>query len=110
MILLSILLACGNKDGDSVDTASVETDPSQSEIIDTSIDQYKQIYCEEYAMRCNAYSEIEQCEEMFDRWFSPDCEIVDKETFDVCVDWLLSLDCSYEGWIDECDQFYSCPE
>ena len=53
----------------SGDTASVETDPSQSESVDTSIDQYKQIHCEEYAMRCNAYSEIEQCEEMFDRWF-----------------------------------------
>ena len=110
MILLGILLACGDKNTDNVDERNCWDSASESESIDTSIDQYKQIYCEEYAMRCNAYSEIEQCEEMFDRWFSPDCEIVDKETFDVCVDWLLSLDCSYEGWIAECDQFYSCPE
>ena len=107
MLLLSMLLACGDKET-TTDTSTQDTSESQS--FDTSIDQYKQIYCEEYAMRCNAYSDISQCEEMFDRWFSPDCEIVDKDTFDVCVDWLLSLDCSFEGWIDECDQFYSCPE
>ena len=105
MLLLSVLLACGDKE--TTDTSIQDT--SASESVDTSIDQYKR-FCEEYAMRCNAYSDISQCEEMFDRWFSPECEIVDKETFDVCVDWLLSLDCSFEGWIDECDQFYSCPE
>ena len=107
MLLLSVILACGEKET-TADTSAQDTAVSES--VDTSIDQYKQIYCEDYAMRCNVYSDISQCEEMFDNWFSPDCEIVDKETFDVCVDWLLSLECSYEGWIDECDQFYSCPE
>ena len=107
MLLLSVILAFGEKKT-TADTSAQDT--SVSETIDTSIDQYKQIYCEDYAMRCNAYSDISQCEEMFDNWFSPDCEIVDKETFDVCVDWLLSLECSFEGWIDECDQFYYCPE
>ena len=104
MLLLSVILACGEKET-TADTSAQDT--SVSESVDTSIDQYKQIYCEDYAMRCNVYSDISQCEEMFDNWFSPDCEIVDKETFDVCVDWLLSLECSFEGWIDECDQFYS---
>ena len=108
MILLSMILACGEKDTENTDSSILDT--SVSESVDTSIEQYKTIYCDEYAMRCNAYDAVEDCEAMFDRWFSPDCEIVDKETFDVCVDWLLSLDCSFEGWIDECDQFYSCPE
>ena len=106
MLLLSVLLACGDKE--TTDTSTQDT--SASESVDTSIDQYKTIYCDEYAMRCEAYATVEECEEVFDRWFSTECEIVDKETFDVCVDWLLSLDCSFEGWIDECDQFYSCPE
>ena len=50
MLLLSVLLACGDKE--TTDTSTLDT--STSESVDTSIDQYKQIYCEEYAMRCNA--------------------------------------------------------
>lgn len=109
MILLSILLSCADKDT-RTDTDTQDT--SESEGIDTSIAQFKAVYCEEYAMRCNLYETVEDCETVFNETFDlhPSCEIVDKETFDICADWLLSLDCNVQGWIDECNEFYSCPE
>ena len=106
MLLLTLILACGDKDTATNDTS---VDDTSIESIDTSMDQYKMVYCEEYAMRCNIYASVEECEAEFDTWFPADCQITDKETFDVCADWLFSLDCSVEGWIDECDQFYTCP-
>ena len=107
MILLSILLACVDKDTESADTNTHDTSG-----MDTSMDQFKVVYCEEYAMRCNLYDSVEDCEMFFtERFgFDPACEIVDKDTFDICADWLLSLDCNVQGWIDECDQFYTCPD
>ena len=99
-----ILLGCLNIDGRSSEDSTIIIDPDEN-----TMDEYKAVYCEEYAMRCELYSSVEICEQNFDGWFSDDCSIVDKETFDVCVDWLLSLDCSVEGVIDECEQFYECP-
>ena len=109
MILLSILLACADKD---TRTNTGTQDTSQSEGVDTSIDQFKVVYCEEYAMRCNLYDTVEDCEMAVNETFGfdPSCEIVDKETFDICADWFLSLDCNVQGWIDECNEFYSCSE
>ena len=106
MILLIIFLACGDKN--TIDTKDTFTVAG----VDTSMDQFKALYCEEYAMRCNLYETVEDCEiDYMERFaFKPSCTIVDKETFDVCADWLFSLDCEVQGWIDECDQFYSCPD
>ena len=42
MLLLSVILACGEKET-TADTSAQDT--SVSESVDTSIDQYKQIYC-----------------------------------------------------------------
>lgn len=106
MILLSVVLACGDKE-----TTGTE-DTSTVAGVDTSMDQFKAVYCEEYAMRCNLYETVEDCEtDYMERFaFEPSCTIVDKEIFDICVDWLLSLDCNVQGWIDECNEFYSCPD
>ena len=108
MILLSVLFACGELEPKSEDSGA-EMDTAVNEVDPNSIDQYKAVYCEEYSMRCNVYESVEACEAEFDTWFAADCTISDKEAFDVCADWLFSLDCSVEGWIDECDQFYTCP-
>ncbi len=108
MIWMSLLLACGELEPKNADTR-VDMDTASSEEDPNSIDQYKAVYCEAYSTRCNVYESIEACEEEFDSWFASDCTISDKDAFDVCADWLFSLDCSVEGWIDECDQFYTCP-
>ncbi len=98
-----------DKSDDTLDTSGDETEVEETPLPEDSIEHYKNVYCSEYADRCDIYPTIEACETEFDSWFDADCTIVDKGTFDVCVDWLLSLDCATEGWIDECDQFYSCP-
>lgn len=104
MMWFAIFLGCLNIGGKSNDDSSLNSSIDQN-----TMDDYKAIYCEEYAMRCDVYSSVEICEQNFDSWFSEDCTIIDKETFDICVDWLMSLDCSVEGFIDDCDQFYECP-
>ena len=100
----AIFLGCLNIGGKSSRDSSSNLVPDEN-----TMNDYKAVYCEEYAMRCELYSSVEICEQNFDGWFSEDCRIVDKETFDVCVDSLLSLDCSIEGTIEECEQFYECP-
>lgn len=108
MILMSLLIGCVGKNTDSTDINETVEDSALIEA--TSMDQYKMVYCEEYAVRCDVYATVEDCEVEFDTWFSEDCVISDKESFDACADWLFSLDCSTEGWIAECDEFYSCPD
>jgi hypothetical protein len=108
MMLVSLFMGCVDK---QIDSTNVNEDVEDSTLIeDTSMDQYKMVYCEEYAMRCDVYPSVEDCEAEFDTWFSDDCVIADKESFDACADWLFSLDCSTEGWIAECDEFYVCPD
>ena len=107
MLWIACWFGCGDKNDESTDTNDGVEDTAVTE--DTSINQYKIVYCEEYAMRCDVYATVEECVAEFDTWFSEDCIISDKETFDVCADWLFSLDCNTEGWIFECETFYTCP-
>ena len=72
------------------------------------MENFKVVYCEGYAERCNIYDSLEDCESEFDSWYGPNCTIVDKSVFDECADWLFSLDCSTEGWIAACEAFYEC--
>ena len=94
------------------DTSTALDDSGDSEveemIPEDSMENFKIVYCEEYADRCDIYETLDACEADFDSWYAPSCRIVDKSAFDECVDWLLSLDCSTEGWIPACDNFYEC--
>ena len=108
MIWMGLLFGCTEL-GSKNEAMETGMDTALGDLAPDSIDQYKAVYCEEYSIRCNVYESVEACEAEFNLWFASDCTISDKEVFDVCVDWLFSLDCSVEGWIDECDQFYTCP-
>ena len=111
--ILSIFTACINNingtkfESESNDTSGVQDD-SEEAIPEDSMDNFKIVYCEEYADRCDIYETLDACEADFDVWFAPSCRIVNKDDFDECVDWFLSLDCSAEGWISACDTFYEC--
>ena len=123
----SLFIACQEK---TTDTATTETTDTTSEISEGSsegstgstgsseapeiegeldtIEEYVASYCGEYATRCGLYSSVDSCyEDIFGSWFNG-CTVTNTDNLKTCVDWLSELDCSEEGWIDACDNFYTC--
>ena len=100
MNIIFAIIACFVTDNSALKDTSIAAS--------NTMQQYKLIYCEDYASRCNLYTSIEECEDQFDSRYPSDCRIVDKELFDICVDWLMSLDCAVDELTIECEQFYEC--
>ena len=120
-IALSFLFACGNKSTDTAETTET-TDTAEETSEETSeslpgteesegvgeMGDYLSSYCTEYALRCGVYSSEETCVREMGSWFNNTCTIVDTDSLDTCLTWLSELSCNETGWIDECDQFYTC--
>ena len=95
----------GEHDEHDHDGADGDDDHESGEI--ETVEEYLEVYCT-YAVGCSLWMDIDSCaEEITSRWFG-DCEVVDVESLNVCADWISGLSCSYEGWIDACDSWFSC--
>ena len=128
MLLLGILLACGEKTEDTgVEESTEETTATDTEeeaeetnetgeeaetggaeSIESTYEDYQTVYCD-YAIRCELYTSQEECIADAFSWVPEGCVVVNQEEFDICTGWFSELDCSYQGWIDECSTFFECP-
>ena len=118
LILVATLFACGDSKTDTaaslVSETSNETAPSMAGdpndgVLDT-MEEYISSYCSEYAMRCGGiYGTQEECETSFlELWGDMTCTVHDTSLLEECVDWLSTFTCEGTGWIDACDNFYTC--
>ena len=58
-----ILVGCLNIGGKLSKDSTINIDTDQN-----TMDDYKAVYCEEYAMRCEVYTSVELCEQNFDNF------------------------------------------
>lgn len=115
--IFSFFFACGEKTTDTAesittDTAEETTEENTEETTDSNnigdMGEYVSAYCTSYALRCGVYGTQESCENDVAAWYNSTCSIIDTDALNTCVDWLSEFSCEDIGWIDECDQFYTC--
>ena len=109
-LLLLLVGACGVE---TDETPAEGQTPNDDEIVDeeetgiSSIEDYVSVYCD-YAVQCNLYAVHEQCmDDVQTRWFA-DCSVASVPDLNVCADWISSLTCEDEGWIEACDNAFDC--
>ena len=124
MLLYTFLIGCGEKTEDtSVDsseetqdiqeTAAEQTEEGESveesefSYVDTT-EEYIAVYCSDFALECGLYSSQTTCEEeIMGDWFST-CTVTDQAKLLECVEWIAAFPCDGEGWIDACDEWFTC--
>jgi len=90
------------------DTAAGDDDTAVQTAGITTIEEYLEVYCE-YAVDCEIWQLPGACiAAMYDAWFT-DCVVADVDDLNTCAEWIATLDCDYQGWIDECDDAFECP-
>ncbi len=106
-LFVCALAACAPSPTPSVDDDDDDATEADDGRIET-IDEYLTAYCADYAVVCGVFPTVEECyDHYFEAWFT-DCEVADVDAMNVCIDWITSLSCEDQGWIDECDQAFVC--
>jgi hypothetical protein len=73
----------------------------------STMDEYIEAYCD-YAVGCALWVDLSACVDDLDETALPGCEVVSVVDLNACVDWLASLTCADQGWIDACDNAFTC--
>ena len=91
-------------DGDE-DAEDAEDDEEQSGI--STMDEYIEAYCD-YAVGCTLWVDTDTCIADLSAGGLASCEVVSVVDLNACVDWLGTLTCADQGWIEACDNAYEC--
>jgi len=114
LTLYFMLMACGPEDKteDTSEEAATNdtTTPSTDDGVLDTMEEYVESYCSVYSLRCGGvYETQEECEtDITSMWEGRVCTVVEPSLLEECIDWLAELSCDQTGWIEACDNFYSC--
>jgi hypothetical protein len=113
-VLFSVLFACGDQTTDTSSEASEASDTaaeaSPAEAALDTMEEYVPAYCSAYSMRCGGvYATQAECESSIGgMWEDKECAVTDTPLLEECISWLSEFPCDETGWIDACDNFYTC--
>ena len=109
-MLAFALFITGCETKETVETDTSVTPQEDSEDILDTMEEYITAYCDVYSMRCGGvYASQSECEAAIaDMWGDKECEVTDPPLLQECIEWLAEFPCEETGWIDACDNFYTC--
>ena len=82
-----------------------EDDEEQTGI--STMEEYIEAYCD-YAVGCSLWVDSEACIADLGSGTLASCEVLSVVDLNTCVDWLGTLTCADQGWIEACDNAYEC--
>ncbi len=109
LVLLSLLLRPSCAPQGSSPQGSPADAPTEGAPVDT-LDEYLSVYCSQYAVDCGIHPDVSTCIDItYEAWLST-CVVVDGDALDRCADWIASIHCDEEGWLEDCDLALECGE
>ena len=73
----------------------------------STMEEYIEAYCD-YAVGCTLWIDSETCIEDLSSGALATCEVLSVVDLNACADWLGTLSCADQGWIEACDNAYEC--